>query len=82
VTAIEREAVAALMGCSFPKLRDDVGFVKHLSYRDQLEPHTVLTFREEERLWRCVWRYRRQIADQNVLARADQTVNGALALRF
>jgi len=33
-------------------------------------------------LWFLVWRYRRQIADLDVVTKANEIVNGALSLEF
>ena len=46
------------------------------------DPLWSLTPHEQADLWFLVWHYRRQIKEAEVVARADELMTGALALRF
>jgi hypothetical protein len=46
------------------------------------DPLWSLTALQQEDLWFLIWHYRRQVADAEVVARADEFRNGALSLRF
>jgi hypothetical protein len=41
-----------------------------------------LTAHEQADLWFLIWHYRRQVNDAELVARADEVVNGQVALRF
>jgi hypothetical protein len=45
-----------------------------------LTPHDRLADTQAGDLWFLVWRYRRQIQDHEVVAHADEIVNGAMHL--
>jgi hypothetical protein len=46
------------------------------------DPLWKLTGHEQHDLWFLIWTYRRQIRDTELVAHADERVNGALSLRF
>lgn len=46
------------------------------------DPLARLSTNEQADLWFLVWNYRRQVRDVEVVAHADELVNGALSLRF
>ncbi len=82
VTGIETRAVVALRSVIMP----DRGW--HARRREFLnglmtrEPYWHLDSLQAADLWFLVWRYRRQITDAEVVAKANEIVNGALNLAF
>ena len=89
--AIEQRAVAALSGITVGHYyvagkgnvpADAWGLQRAREFYGMLtlEPSRVLTCEEAGDLWYLVWKYRRQIHDDEVLTRADEIVNGALSL--
>ena len=82
VTALETRAVVALRSV----IMADRGW--HARRREFLnglmsqEPHTRLEHLQAADLWFLVWRYRRQIDDAQLIATANEVVNGAMSLAF
>jgi len=54
-------------------------FLNELMARDA---NSRLEQRQVDDLWFLVWRYRRQIPDLDVVAEANEIVNGVLSLAF
>lgn len=54
----------------------------YLFFRLTMQPNARLVETQQGDLWFLVWRYRRQITDSEVLARADWLVNGAMRIDF
>ena len=93
MTAIEQRAIAALSGVSVgcyrvpgkgnvPADRAGLARARELFRILETNPERPLTFDEAGDLWYYCWKYRRQISDPEVIARANEVVNGALSLRF
>jgi hypothetical protein len=80
--ALETRAVVALRSVKMPEKGWHARRAEFLNGLMMLEPHRRLWSTEAGDLWFLVWRYRRQIADVDVVAKADEIVNGALSLEF
>jgi hypothetical protein len=46
------------------------------------DPKWKLTALEQADLWFLIWHYRRQVSDACLVARANEVINGQVALRF
>ncbi len=79
---IEQRAVKALVEVRLPPDTWHQKFVRRAELKLASDPLWGLSCEEQADLWYLAWRYRRQIADAAVVARADEIVNGALGLRF
>lgn len=79
---IEQRAVKALVAVKLPCETWHEKFVRRQSLKLASDPLWSLSCEEQADLWYLAWRYRRQIADAAVVARADEILNGALSLRF
>jgi hypothetical protein len=82
VTDLEKRAIAALRSVKIPEKLWHAQRAESLNMRLTLQPEATLGLSERADLWFLVWRYRRQIDDLVVIARADQIVNGAMSLAF
>jgi hypothetical protein len=82
VTDLEKRAVIALRSVKMPEKNWHARRAGVLDGRMTMDANLRLTCSEAGDLWFLVWRYRRQIADASVVAKADEIVNGALKLEF
>ena len=82
MTDLEKRAIAALAGVRFPAEGWYGNRAHFLKMKMEVFPHSRLVETQAGDLWLLVWRFRRQIQDEVVLARADELVNGAMHLAF
>jgi hypothetical protein len=82
VTELEKRAVTALRSVKMPERTWHGRGAEALNLRMTLQPQLRLGFTEAADLWFLVWRYRRQIADREVVAHANEIVNGEMDLAF
>ncbi len=79
---IEQRAVKALVEVKLPPETWHQKFVRRMELKLASDPLWGINCEEQADLWNLAWRYRRQITDAAVVARADEIVNGAMHLRF
>lgn len=82
MTDMEQRAVRALRGVRVTHRTWHDRRVEELNQWLYIRPDARLGITEEADLWFLVWRYRRQIDDAEVIAHADELMNGAKTLRF
>lgn len=82
MTELEKRAVVALRDVRVPEKNWHGPRIEALNMRMTVAPESKLGCSEEADLWFLVWRYRRQIEDAAVVARADELMNGARHLSF
>jgi hypothetical protein len=82
VTDLEQRAIRALRGVSMPEEVWHWRRAEYLYFRLQVFPNAKLVETQIADLWYLCWRYRRQITDQEIVARADYIVNGAMQLAY
>ena len=82
MTYLETRAVTALRSVRMPEKNSHARRAGVLDGRMTMQPNMRLTFPEAADLWFLVWHYRRQIPDADVVAKANEIVNGALGLSF
>ncbi|HYL64453.1 MAG TPA: hypothetical protein VE077_17705 [Candidatus Methylomirabilis sp.] len=82
MTIIELRAAAALRSVKVAHVNWQIRCKARLIRSMELCPGKPLLIADAADLWFLVWRYRRQIADAEVLAHADELVNGARSLAF
>lgn len=76
MTDIERAAVAGLWRCTFLPGTWDKRFSRALAKRDASKP---LSEKQQEWLWKLVWKYRRQIPEQRVILHAQRQIDPNVA---
>jgi len=82
MTDLEKRAITALRSVKVPDKNWHACKIKvFVAWAASYPDSPMLSFDAAD-LWFLVWRYRRQIADQEVVARADELLNGALHLAF
>ncbi len=82
MTDLETRAIVALRAVKMPEKgwhRRRATFLIELMARD---PNSRLDQWQAGDLWFLVWRFRRQITDAEVVAHANEIVNGAMHLAF
>jgi len=82
MTDLEKRAIVALRTVKMPEQNWHGRRADTLNSQFQLWPDMRLGFELAADLWYLVWRYRRQIADVEVVAHANELVNGVLSLGF
>ena len=82
MTGIETRAVVALRSVKMPEQGWHARRREFLNGLMALEPYRRLDHLQAADLWFLVWRYRRQIVDAEVVAKANEIVNGALNRAF
>jgi hypothetical protein len=82
MTDLEKRAITALAGVRFPAEGWYENRAKFLKMKMDVFPHARLVVTQAGDLWFLVWRFRRQIRDGAVIARADELINGAMHLAF
>lgn len=80
MTDLEKRAVLAMCSVKLPSHNWHARRTKQLCGDMVLDSQRRLSVADRTDLWFLVWRYRRQIADAEVVAHADELVNGALHL--
>jgi hypothetical protein len=80
MTVLEIRAIAALRAVRIPAQRWHASCAGKLDGAMASDPSRELGLVEAADLWFLVWTYRRQIADRQVVAHADEIVNGAMHL--
>lgn len=82
MTEIETRAIRALLDVKVPDKNWHGARIESLNMRLTVKPEMRLPVSEASDLWFLVWRYRRQIGDEEVVKEANKIVNGALSLEF
>jgi len=82
MTGLEQRAIAALHSVKMPEKNWHARRAKFLYEMLHKSPYVKLHSTSAGDLWFLVWTYRRQIADRQVVAQANEIVNGALSLEF
>lgn len=80
MTELEQRAVRALRGVKVYHKGWHDARVKELNMWLDLKPEAWLGCTQQADLWFLVWRYRRQIADREVVTHADELVHGVKIL--
>lgn len=80
MTDLEQRAIRLLLEVKVPEVTWHGARVESLNMRLTLEPDKPLPSFEAADLWFLVWRYRRQIDDLQIVAKANELVNGVLSL--
>lgn len=76
MSEIERAAVAGLCRCTFLPTTWDKRFVRALAQHDSTKP---LSEKQQEWLWKLVWKYRRQIEDTVLIRHAQRQIDPNVA---
>jgi len=79
---LEKRAVTALRSVKMPEQLWHARRAEFLNGLMTLDPNRPLFDMQAKDLWYLAWRYRRQIADQEVVAHAIEIVKGAMSLAF
>ena len=79
---LEKRAIVALRDVRMPTESWHWRRAEYLYTRLSIMPNARLVETQAGDLWYLCWRYRRQIDDAAVVARADELVNGAMRLAF
>jgi hypothetical protein len=82
VTELEERAITALRVVKMPERSGHARRAESLYMLMVLAPNVRLDSEQAGDLWYLVWRYRRQIADHEVIMYANEIVNGAMSLAF
>lgn len=82
MTELEQRAIRLLLEVKVPEKGWHGARIESLNMRKTLHPEMRLPVNEQGDLWFLVWRYRRQIDDAEIVAKANELVNGALSLSF
>lgn len=82
MTDLEKRAITAVNAVRFPSKGWYENRAKFLKMKMDVFPHARLVETQAGDLWFMVWHFRRQIADREVVAHADELVNGAMHLAF
>lgn len=82
MTELEKRAITALRAVSMPLGNWHAHRVAWLYRMAMTYPDTRIDSTQAGDLWYLVWRYRRQIADHEVVMHACEIVNGAMSLAF
>lgn len=82
MTDLEKRAITALRRVKMVHGTWHIGRHAFLYLQLLRDPVSRLMDTQASDLWFLVWRYRRQIADRDVVAHSDEIVNGALSLAF
>jgi hypothetical protein len=82
MTDLEKRAIRVLQDVRMPQEGWHARRAQYLFFRLTMQPAARLVETQAGDLWYLVWRFRRQIADREVVAHADNLVNGALHLAF
>jgi hypothetical protein len=82
VTDLQQRAIRALLDVRVPEKNWHGARIESLNMRLTLTPDAKLGCTEEADLWFLVWRYRRQIENFELVAHADDLVNGRKHLEF
>ena len=82
MTDLEKRAIAALRSVKMPEQTWHARRAEELCRILENTPNWRLYPHEAADVWFMVWRYRRQVTDADVVAKANEIVNGALSLEF
>jgi hypothetical protein len=82
VTELEQRAIVALRSVKMPEKNWHGRRAECFSGWLILDAKRSLAVHEKADLWFLVWRYRRQIDDDQLIRAANEMVNGALSLEF
>lgn len=82
MTVLEQRAIRLLVGVAYAPHSTHTR-AAHALYKLFLDdPLWNLSAEQQANLWFLIWHYRRQVNDAEVVARADELVNGALHMEF
>jgi len=79
---LEKRAITALRSVRMPEKNWHARAAERLNMWATLRAEQRLPIAEASDLWFLVWRYRRQIDDGELVAKANEIVNGAMSLAF
>lgn len=82
MTDLEKRAIVALRSVKMPEKNWHAGRAESLNMLLTIMPETRLGISQEADLWFLVWRYRRQIAERDVVQHACELVKGERSLSF
>ena len=82
MTGLEQRAIRALREVQMPEQGWHARRAELLYGFLVLDPGRKLDTGNASDLWYLVWRYRRQVADAEVVREANRIVNGAMNLAF
>jgi hypothetical protein len=82
VTDLEKRAVTALRSVKMPEKNWHARRAESLNMLMTLDANRKLDVGQKADLWFLVWRYRRQVDDAQLVATANEIVNGAMSLAF
>jgi len=82
MTDLEKRAIAALQQVRFPREGWYENRARFLNMKMVCSARARLVETQAGDLWYLVWKFRRQIRDDAVIAYADELVNGAMRLAF
>lgn len=82
MTELERRAITALRSAKVPEKTWHWKRAEALNMALSMRASRPLLSAQEADLWFLVWRYRRQIDDPQLVAKANEIVNGVMALEF
>lgn len=82
MTEIEKRAIRSLDTVKVPEKLWHGRRIQELALQLDTYPDWKLSYSQGADLWFLVWRYRRQIEDDEVVRKANEIVNGALSLEF
>lgn len=82
MTDLEQRAIRLLLDVKVPDKNWHGARIESLNMRLTVQPDMPLPLSDRSDLWYLVWRYRRQIDDNDIVRKANELVNGALSLAF
>ncbi len=82
MTELEQRAVTVLRSVKMPEQTWHGRRAEFLGGLLMLDANRKLSVDQKADLWFLVWRYRRQIDDGQLVATANEIVNGAMSLAF
>ena len=82
MTDLEKRAVTALRSVKMPEKNWHARRAESLNMLMTLDANRKLDVGQKADLWFLVWRYRRQVDDAQLVATANEIVNGAMSLAF
>lgn len=82
MTTLEQRAIRSLVSIAYAphSTHAKAAAVLYELFID--DPLWSLSPEQQASLWFLIWNYRRQVSDAELVARADELVNGALHMEF
>lgn len=82
MTDLEKRAITVLLSVKVPEQVWHGRRIEALNMLMKVDPKRNLGVSQKADLWFLVWRYRRQIDDEQLIRTANELVNGAMSLAF